>query len=49
MAKGITPKPCSLTPEKVRIQALEKQVKQLQSIINKRSTFFAMEMNNGKK
>lgn len=27
--KGITPKPSALTPEKMRIQELEKQVKQL--------------------
>lgn len=50
--KGITPKPSALTPEQMRIQALEKQVKQLESdnqLLKKASAFFAMEMNNGKK
>ena len=50
--RGITPKPGALTPEQMRIQALEKQVKQLQSdnqLLKKASAFFAMEMNNGKK
>ena len=50
--KGITPKPSALTPEQMRIQALEKQVKQLESdnqLLKKASAFFAMEMNNGNK
>lgn len=50
--KGITPKPSALTPEQMRIQELEKQVKQLKSdnqLLKKASAFFAMEMNNGNK
>ena len=50
--KGITPKPSALTPEQIRIQELEKQVKQLKSdnqLLKKASAFFAMEMNNGNK
>lgn len=48
--KGITPKATALTPEQLRIQVLEKQVKQLQSdnhLLKKASAFLAMEMNNG--
>lgn len=48
--KGITPKATALTSEQLRIQALEKQIKQLQSdnqLRKKASAFFAMEMNNG--
>ncbi|UNH26926.1 transposase [Moellerella wisconsensis] len=40
--KGITPKATALTPEQLRIQALEKQVKQLQSdnhLLKKRQPF----------
>lgn len=49
---GITPKASALTPEQIRIQELEKQVKQLKSdnaLLKKASAFFAMEMNNGSK
>ncbi len=50
--QGITPKPSALTPEQMRIQELEKQVKQLKSdnqLLKKASAFFAVEMNNGNK
>ena len=50
--KGYTPKASALTPEQIRIQELEKKVKQLQSdnqLLKKASAFFAMEMNNGSK
>ena len=50
--KGITPKSSALTPEQVRIQEPEKQVKQLESdnqLLKKASAFFAMEMNTGNK
>ena len=50
--QGITPKASALTPEKIRIQELEKQVKQLKSdntLLKKASAFFAMEMSNGSK
>ena len=50
--QGVTPKVSVLTPEQIRIQALEKQVKQLQSdntLSKKASAFFAMEMNKGSK
>lgn len=50
--EGYTPKASALTPEQIRIQELEKQVKQLQSdnaLLKKASAFFAMEMNNGSK
>ncbi len=50
--RGITPKPSALTPEQIRIQELEKQVKQLKSdnqLLKKASAFLAMEMNNGNK
>ncbi|GAA5113534.1 transposase [Orbus sasakiae] len=50
--QGITPKNSALTPEQKRIQALEKQVKQLQSdnqLLKKASAFFAMEMTSGNK
>lgn len=50
--QGITPKATALTPEQLRIQQLEKQVKQLESdnaLLKKASAFFAMEMNNGNK
>nr|QYR11921.1 hypothetical protein HT591_00570 [Klebsiella pneumoniae] len=50
--QGITPKATALTPEQLRIQQLEKQVKQLESdnaLLKKASPFFAMEMNNGSK
>jgi transposase len=50
--KGYTPKASALTPEKIRLQELEKQVKQLQSdnaLLKKASAFFAMEMSNGSK
>jgi transposase len=50
--RGITPKPSALTPEQIRIQELEKQVKQLKSdnqLLKKASAFFAMEMNSGSK
>ncbi|HBQ2148970.1 TPA: hypothetical protein L7L82_005696 [Klebsiella pneumoniae] len=46
------PKATALTPEQLRIQQLEKQVKQLESdnaLLKKASPFFAMEMNNGSK
>lgn len=49
---GFTPKASALTPEQIRIQELEKQVKQLKSdnaLLKKASAFFAMEMNNGSK
>ena len=49
---GITPKASALTPEQIRIQELEKEVKQLKSdnsLLKKASAFFAMEMNNGSK
>jgi len=49
---GITPKSSALTSEQHRIQALEKQVKQLQSdnaLLKKASAFFAIEMNSGNK
>lgn len=49
---GVTPKASALTSEQVRIQQLEKQVKQLKSdnqLLKKASAFFAMEMNNGSK
>lgn len=49
---GITPKATALTPEQLRIQELEKQVKELQSdnqLLKKASAFFAMEMNNASK
>ena len=49
---GITPKASALTPEKIRIQELEREVKQLKSdnsLLKKASAFFAMEMNNGSK
>ncbi|WP_392559395.1 transposase [Orbus mooreae] len=45
--QGITPKSSALTAEQKRIQALEKQVKQLQSdnqLLKKASAFFAIEM-----
>ena len=48
----VTPKASALTPEQIRIQELEKQVKQLKSdnsLLKKASAFFAMEMNNGSK
>ncbi|MCL9780676.1 transposase [Vibrio sp. S4M6] len=48
---GVTPKASALTAEQQRIQALEKQVKQLQSdneLLKKASAFFAMEMNKNK-
>lgn len=48
---GITPKATALTPEQQRIQALEKQLKQLQSdneLLKKASAFFAIEMNKNK-
>lgn len=50
--QGITPKSSALTPEQKRIQALGKQVKQLQSdnqLLKKASAFFAMEMTSGNK
>lgn len=50
--RGITPKPSALTPEQIRIQELEKQVKQLKSdnqLLKKASAFFAMEMNSASK
>ena len=50
--QGVTPKASALTPEQIRIQELEKQVKQLKSdnaLLKKASAFFAMEMNNGSK
>ena len=50
--RGITPKPSALTQEQIRIQELEKQVKQLKSdnqLLKKASAFFAMEMNSGSK
>ncbi len=50
--QGITPKATALTPEQLRIQQLEKQVKQLESdnaLLKKASAFFAMEMNNASK
>lgn len=50
--QGVTPKATALTPEQLRIQQLEKQVKQLESdnaLLKKASAFFAMEMNNGSK
>jgi transposase len=50
--RGITPKPSALTPEQIRIQELEKQIKQLKSdnqLLKKASAFFAMEMNNSNK
>lgn len=49
---GVTPKASALTPEQIRIQELEKQVKQLKSdnsLLKKASAFFAMEMNNSSK
>ena len=49
---GVTPKASALTPEQIRIQELEKEVKQLKSdnnLLKKASAFFAMEMNNGSK
>ena len=49
---GVTPKASALTPEQIRIQELEKQVKQLKSdnvLLDKASAFFAMEMNSGSK
>ena len=50
--QGVTPIASALTPEQIRIQELEKQVKQLKSdnaLLKKASAFFAMEMNNGSK
>jgi transposase len=50
--KGVTPKASALTAEQIRIQELEKQVKQLQSdntLLKKASAFFAMEMNKDSK
>lgn len=50
--QGIPPKSSAMTPEQKRIQALEKQVKQLQSdnqLLKKASAFFAMEMTNNNK
>ena len=50
--QGTTPAAAALTPEQQRIQALEKQVKQLQSdnqLLKKASAFFAMEMSNDNK
>ncbi len=49
---GLTPTASAITPEQQRIQALEKQVKQLQSdndLLKKASAFFAMEMNGSSK
>jgi len=49
---GITPKAGALTPEQIRIQELEKEIKQLKSdnsLLKKASAFFAMEMNSGSK
>ena len=49
---GVTPTAAALTPEQQRIQALEKQVKQLKSdnhLLKKASAFFAMEMSNDNK
>ncbi|EOX4792243.1 transposase [Vibrio alginolyticus] len=48
---GVTPKVTALTPEQLRIQELEKQLKQLQSdneLLKKASAFFAIEMNKNK-
>ncbi|HCE4594963.1 TPA: transposase [Vibrio parahaemolyticus] len=48
---GITPKLTALTPEQLRIQELEKQLKQLQSdneLLKKASAFFAIEMNKNR-
>lgn len=50
--KGLTPKASALTSEQIRIQALEKQVRQLQSdnqLLKKASALFALEMTNGSK
>ncbi|WP_392558916.1 transposase [Orbus mooreae] len=50
--QGITPKSSALTAEQKRIQALEKQVKQLQSdnqLLKKASAFFAIEMTSSNK
>ncbi|GLR71645.1 transposase [Agaribacter marinus] len=50
--QGLTPTASAITPEQQRIQALEKQVKQLQSdndLLKKASAFFAMEMNGSSK
>ncbi len=47
----ITPKNTALTPEQLRIQELEKQLKQLQSdneLLKKASAFFAIEMNKNR-
>ncbi len=47
--KGVTPKASALTPEQLRIQALEKQVKQLESdnqLLKKASALFALEMSS---
>jgi len=49
---GVTPKASAITAEQQGIQALEKQVKQLQSdhqLLKKSSAFFAMEMNSDNK
>ena len=50
--QGFTPKAVAISSEQQRIQALEKQIKQLQSdnqLLKKASAFFAMEMNSGNK
>ncbi|PAJ72521.1 hypothetical protein CJF42_20735 [Pseudoalteromonas sp. NBT06-2] len=50
--QGITPTARALSPEQIRIQELEKQIKQLKSdnqLLKKSSAYFAMEMNYGNK
>lgn len=47
---GLTPKASALTPDQIRIQELEKKLKQAESdnaLLKKASAFFAMEMTNG--
>ncbi|NLS14195.1 transposase [Vibrio sp. SM6] len=48
---GVTPKVTALTPEQLRIQELEKQLKQLQSdneLLKKASAFYAIEINKNR-
>ncbi len=48
---GVTPKSTAMTAEQLRIQELEKQLKQLKSdneLLKKASAFFAIEMNKNK-
>lgn len=50
--QGHTPKASAITPEQIRIQQLEEELRQLKSdndLLKKASAFFAQEMSNSKK